>query len=108
MSDPDRVELLRSLAELKIDGRQFAVRANDRSVVVDPEMLRCVESLELVARSCLRKTSAISPRSSFGHLVPLLRSWAKSDDAERSDTLPRGTLAECAPEAQLLLARRRK
>jgi len=82
----------------------------------------------------------------FGHLVPLMRSRAKSDDAERSDTLARasnarltrlvnqvaprfdsinsyldgfrddpltesaatlGTLAECATEAQLLLANRR-
>jgi hypothetical protein len=276
MSDPDPVELLRSLAKqyrvrvvkenlhdpavaasevewrtwneqppppdrfrhqvkLKIDGRRFAVRANDRYVVVttrdvrscvvfainrpdpvlrlthrlpralgskklavyvgdglaslpvldQPEVLRCIENLELGREESLHVagnglTVYLRPRSTqrivdvlnqvgplidqlpepgmpsedfgdlpteFGHLIPLMKSWARSDDAERSDMLARasnarlarlvnqvephfasintyldslrdgalpecaatlGTLTECATEAQLLLARRRK
>jgi hypothetical protein len=229
---PDR---FRHQVKLKIDGRRFAVRANDRYVVVEtrdvrssvvfainrpdhvlwlthrlpkglgskklalyvadgiaslpvldqPEMLRRIEALELGREESLHVAGNgllvyLRPRSTqriadvlnqlgplidllpepampaedfgdlpeeFGHLIPLMKSWARSDDAERSGILERAsnvrltrlvsqvephfasinsyldgfhdgaltesaatlaTLAECATEAQLLLARRRK
>ena len=163
----------------------YVGQGGDSLPLVQPEMLRCIENLELGREESLHVAGnvvmiSLRPPSTqriadvlnrlgpligqlpepampaadfgdlpkeFGHLIPLIKSWVRSDDAERSDILARasnarltrlvdqvaphfasinsyldsfsdgalsesavtlGTLAECATEAQLLLARRRK